>query len=130
MTRQEYLKQYYQKNKDKIKATSKKTREKNSEKLKEYHKNYRKTNLDKMAYSPQARYKQQKDMAKKRGIPWEFTFDSWWSVWESSGKWEFRGRDGFMMCRTRDEGPYSPNNVRIDTAESNVREMRALQKEH
>lgn len=74
--------------------------------------------------SPRGRYSEQKKAAKRRGIPWEFDFDSWWAVWEDSGHWEARGiqADDFVMCRLGDTGPYSPDNVRIDTQANNMKE--------
>ena len=63
-----------------------------------------------------------KKNASLRSIPWEFTFETWWEMWEKSGKWNERGRGGYMMCRYGDTGPYSPTNVRIDTVQSNADE--------
>ena len=76
--------------------------------------------------SPKGKYKTQMKNAEIRGIPWEFTFDTWWKLWEESGKWDQRGRgsDQYQMCRTGDTGPYSPSNVRIDTTLSNHHERR------
>ena len=61
-------------------------------------------------------------MAKLRKIAWEFTYESWWEVWESSGKWEQRGRGKgkYVMSRIGDIGPYSPSNVFIQLNELNV----------
>lgn len=74
--------------------------------------------------SPKGRYAHQKNDAKFRAIPWEITFDEWWSVWQESGHWEKRGRygDDYCMCRTNDLGPYSAMNVRIDTHRNNLKE--------
>ena len=69
-------------------------------------------------------YRHQMDGAKGRGIPWEFTIETWWAVWEKSGKWEQRGRgmDKFVMGRFGDIGPYSPSNVYICTGLDNRRD--------
>lgn len=72
--------------------------------------------------SPIGRYDQQRAHAKRRGIPWEFTFDSWWKIWQDSGKWNERLERKYVMCRTGDIGPYSPSNVRIDTHKNNILE--------
>ena len=61
------------------------------------------------------------------------TFEEWCEIWEPH--WEKRGphRDGRVMCRTHDRGPYRANNVRIDTPKSNLAEaglMRRCAKPH
>lgn len=60
--------------------------------------------------------------AKKRGIAWHFTFEQWWSIWESSGHWEQRGRGTgtYVMCRNGDLGPYAVGNVFIALNAENV----------
>lgn len=65
--------------------------------------------------TPKGAYIRQRSNANRRGIPWDFTFETWWEVWEQSGKWEERGvgRSAYAMCRINDEGPYSPGNVEI-----------------
>ena len=76
------------------------------------------------ALTPKGAYIAHKARAKYRGIAWEFTFETWWKVWQDSGKWEQRGlnKGQYVMCRHKDVGPYSPQNVRIDTTENNIRE--------
>lgn len=66
-------------------------------------------------------YSRQKSNAKQRKIKWLFTFEEWMYKWLESGKWEQRGRlkNQYVMCRYRDEGPYSYYNTRIDTADNN-----------
>jgi hypothetical protein len=61
------------------------------------------------------RYTQQLCSARKRGINWLFTFESWWKMWQDSGQWLNRGRKSGQYCMARkgDEGPYSPDNVDI-----------------
>lgn len=70
-------------------------------------------------HHPKQKYVNQKSHAKQRGIPWEFTFESWWAMWEPY--WKNRGRLGhqYCMCRNGDTGPYSPDNCRIDTNNRN-----------
>lgn len=71
-----------------------------------------------------AAYNGQKYQAAKRGIGWEFTFETWWAVWLTSGKWELRGlgRGKYCMARNGDVGPYAPGNVRICLNAENARE--------
>jgi hypothetical protein len=68
-----------------------------------------------------ARYTQQLCQARKRKIDWLFTFESWWKMWEESGKWKERGRKAGQYCMARkgDIGPYSVDNVEIVTIEKN-----------
>lgn len=65
---------------------------------------------------------QQRSKAKKRNIEWKFTLPQWWDFWKDH--WHNRGiyHDSFVMARFGDEGPYSPDNVRIITASENIRE--------
>ena len=62
-----------------------------------------------------ARYTQQLCAARKRKIEWLFTFETWWKMWNDSGKWNQRGRKlgQYCMARKGDTGPYSPENVDI-----------------
>lgn len=71
--------------------------------------------------TPEGKYYQQSLQAKQRGIPWEFTFDKWWAVWQASGKWDQRGpRIGqYVMARRGDVGFYSEENVVICTSTAN-----------
>ena len=64
--------------------------------------------------------------AKSRGIPWHFTFEIWWKVWQESGRWAQRGnlKGHFVMARRGDVGPYSIENVRIITTEKNLAERK------
>lgn len=69
--------------------------------------------------TPKGMFSVQKRKAKQRGIIWELSFGEWWDVWEKSNKWNDRGIDGYVMCRYGDTGPYSLENVRIDTFKNN-----------
>ena len=66
-------------------------------------------------------YQAQKDNAKRRGIAFELSFEQWWSIWESSGFWEQRGRGRGLYCMGRigDKGTYRVGNVKIITHETN-----------
>lgn len=83
--------------------------------------------------SPRGKYWQQKTNARRRGIAWEFTFDSWWQFWQDSGKWEQRGDQTGMYCMGRkgDTGPYSPQNCEVmlferNSSDSNVNYVRTF----
>jgi hypothetical protein len=71
-----------------------------------------------------ARYTQQLCAARKRKIEWLFTFETWWKMWDESGKWSQRGRKSNQYCMARkgDVGPYSPENVNIVTCATNNNE--------
>lgn len=62
--------------------------------------------------------------AKNRDIEWLFNLETWWEVWEKSGRWAQRGRGkhSYCMARNGDCGPYSPDNVRIVTIRENSEE--------
>jgi len=66
-------------------------------------------------------YRQQELNARKRGIPWLFTFETWWSIWDKSGHWNERGRDSHQYCMSRfdDKGVYEASNVSIATNNKN-----------
>lgn len=98
---------------EKVKAQQKKWRESNKIQTAEYSRQYSAT--------PKGRYKQQKAQAVKRNIPWEISFEEWWTIWQNSGHWDQRGfgRDKYCMCRYGDIGPYSLHNVIIATTEEN-----------
>lgn len=86
------------------------------------HADYKKT--------PLLKYKQQKRNAMLRGIDWDFTINSWWRVWDESGKWNKMGRclGEYVMARHGDIGPYSPSNVYITTCSDNISSGYAFRK--
>lgn len=75
-------------------------------------------------------YQAQVRNARRRGIPWEFTFEAWMKVWLESGKWALRGNGRndpskcYVMARNGDQGAYAPGNVRIATISENILEFR------
>lgn len=71
--------------------------------------------------SPEQKYTRQRFNALRRGIDWQFTFESWWKVWQDSGKWEQRGNQygKYCMSRIADKGHYGPDNVEITTLQDN-----------
>tara|TARA_R110000744_G_scaffold343198_1_gene448411 strand:+ start:100 stop:537 length:438 start_codon:yes stop_codon:yes gene_type:complete len=109
-------------NKDKRSEINKTWREGNPEKVAEGAKAWREDNPKYYAFGTQ------RQNAKTRGIPFHFSFEGWWEVWGTSGKWEQRGKgaDKYCMCRTGDEGPYEYGNVRVDTNENNLAESREI----
>jgi hypothetical protein len=64
--------------------------------------------------------------ARGRKIPFLFTFEEWWKIWQDSGHWEERGKraDQYCMARFGDKGPYAVGNVRIITKLENDRERK------
>jgi hypothetical protein len=74
--------------------------------------------------SPRGCFHKHKFNAKHRSVPFLFTFDEWWSVWDASGKWDQRGRGvgQYVMSRFGDIGPYSLGNVEIRLASDNTAE--------
>lgn len=80
------------------------------------------------AQSPRGKYKQQKDNADARGVPWELTYSQWCEIWDASGHWDERGNyaEGYVMARHGDEGPYAVGNVRIAPHVENVAERNRL----
>ena len=71
-----------------------------------------------------------KSAAKRRNIPFLFTFDEWREIWIARGKWEQRGNaaDQYCMARLGDSGPYAVGNVRICTQRENNEEQANIQR--
>jgi hypothetical protein len=74
------------------------------------------------ANTPRGKFRRHKANAKRRGVPFEMTFEQWWAIWQESGRWDDRHPDGFCMCRTEDCGAYAIGNVYIGTKEHNTRD--------
>jgi hypothetical protein len=70
------------------------------------------------------KYLDHKANSKRRGISFELSFDQWWDIWTSSGKWELMGRGAGKYCMSRvgDTGPYEVGNVYINSFEANLSE--------
>ena len=64
-------------------------------------------------------YADQRQSAKKRGIPFLFTYVQWSEWWLTDDRWSRRGRKAgqFQMGRKDIAGPYSPDNVVCITKE-------------
>lgn len=71
--------------------------------------------------TPIGAYILQRRNAGARGVEWNLTLWDWWKIWESSGKWEMRGReaDNYVMCRYLDSGAYAVGNVYIASVTHN-----------
>lgn len=69
-----------------------------------------------------AAYYNHRTNARKRGIGWRFTFESWWAIWEPYWHLRGRGTNGLCMARERDDGPYSPENIYLTTNLGNLRD--------
>lgn len=69
-------------------------------------------------------YRNHKDGAKVRNIPFLLTFEDWLNIWITSGKYDKRGRNKgqYVMCRKNDAGPYAIGNVYIETNAHNTRD--------
>lgn len=67
------------------------------------------------------RFYQHKTNAERRGVEFNFTFDEWFKMWGDSGKWDERGTgpEKYCMARHNDIGPYSIDNVSIQTNKEN-----------
>lgn len=63
----------------------------------------------------------QRNTAKQRGIKWSLSLAQWWDLWQTSGKWEQRGRGKgkYLMSRIKDVGGYEVGNVHIQLVEQN-----------
>jgi len=68
------------------------------------------------------RFRQQRQMASKRGIEFKLSFEQWWDIWQQSGHWEERGRKigQYCMSRVGDLGAYEIDNVFIQLSRANV----------
>jgi hypothetical protein len=76
--------------------------------------------------TPRSRYSNHKACAKRRGIPFDLTFEEWFAIWEASGHFEERGRSRheYHMARHGDRGSYAVGNVKIITASENIKEIK------
>jgi hypothetical protein len=71
------------------------------------------------------KFQAQRARAKHRGIEWHLTFEQWLEVWEKSGKLGQRGKGvgKYVMSRNGDAGPYSMENVSIQSYEKNCADV-------
>jgi hypothetical protein len=70
-------------------------------------------------------FQSQRTIARRRGIPFLFSFTEWWKWWQTDNRWANRGvgKGKFVMARKGDKGPYSPGNVYCTTHEQNGRDI-------
>lgn len=73
------------------------------------------------------KYNSQKCAAKKRGIEWYFTFDTWLAWWGNDIINRGRRKGQLVMARKGDQGPYHPDNVYKATTKENQNEWRCGQ---
>jgi hypothetical protein len=64
-------------------------------------------------------YSNQRQSARKRGIPFLFTYAQWSEWWLTDNRWAHRGRKAgqYQMGRKDIGGPYAPNNIVCVTKE-------------
>lgn len=70
-------------------------------------------------HTPKGRFTRHKANAKRRGVPFELTFEDWFAIWLHSTYWGVRG---YSMNRLGDEGPYAKGNVYIGSVRNNTRD--------
>jgi hypothetical protein len=68
------------------------------------------------------KYRAQKYQARSRKLGFTLTFEEWCKLWNDSGHWNDRGVGSgkYVMSRKGDIGPYSLDNVFIQSFEQNV----------
>jgi hypothetical protein len=90
----------------------------------ERHPNSRPSGIPPDAYN---KFGQHLMRASEHAIPFCFSPEEWWRVWQESGHWHERGnrKHQYCMARINDTGPYAIWNVEIITcAENRIRQRR------
>ena len=130
MDRKEYKHQWYLANRERLLTKRKAEYIPKPKRSKEELKVARVASWRKYNQSPFAKFTFQKKQASIRGIDWSLSFDDWFNFWQESGHWEDRGQKAhqYCMCRYMDRGPYSLENIYIDTTSSNAKLVRSLNK--
>lgn len=105
-------------NKEKVNAQKRAARAANHDKVVAQERERKARNPEKLAY-----YRQM-SAAQKRNIPFLLTYEQWWNIWQTSGRWELRGRRRGQYCMARDGdlGAYEIGNVRIILGRDNLAE--------
>jgi hypothetical protein len=67
-------------------------------------------------------YSAQKQNARRRGISFEFNYDTWIEWWGADIVNRGKGKDKLVMARNNDIGAYHPNNVVKMLNQENVRQ--------
>lgn len=75
-----------------------------------------------LSNTPLYKYNYQKRHAASRGLTFNLTFEEWWSIWETSGKYSERGKKPHQYCMSRhkDSGGYDVGNVYISQVSANL----------
>lgn len=77
----------------------------------------------KLADTPyRMKFDNQRQNAKRRGIPFNFTYETWREWWGDDIVNRDKGKDKLVMARKNDIGPYDPDNVVKMLNQDNVRE--------
>ena len=81
-------------------------------------------------YTIKHKFWSQRRSSRARGIDWNFTLEDWFDVWQTSGKFNARGRGKgtYVMARYNDTGPYEKGNVYITTFEQNNKDQHVYNK--
>ena len=66
------------------------------------------------------RFTRSRAAAEHRGIVWRLTFEEFVDLWAP----HWHNQESMELCRTGDLGPYEVGNVRVDTREANLQDMR------
>jgi len=67
-------------------------------------------------------FSDQKQNARRRGIQFEFDYNTWISWWGDDIKLRGRGKGTLVMARKKDQGAYHPDNVVKLLNEENIRQ--------
>lgn len=71
---------------------------------------------------PKVAFSSHRNGAREREIPFEMTFDEWWTLWKPYFHLRGRGANDFCMARQDDKGPYKVGNVHMTTKLGNAAE--------
>ena len=99
-----------------IKVDNRRYYEQNQQSVKNKQKAWREHNPLRLAYAQQA------DNAAKRGIDWQFTFDSWIKWWGADLEKRGCTTGDLVMARYGDTGPYAHFNCFKSEASANARD--------
>jgi len=60
-------------------------------------------------------FRSQRNQAKHCRVKWDLTFAEWWEVWQSSGKWDQRGKGAghYFLARKNLSLPFQSGNVEV-----------------
>ena len=70
-----------------------------------------------------AKYNAHKHGAKARGIEFTLSYEQWLAIWGDKISLRGRGASEMGMLRTRDEGGYTSDNVRLGTPQENSQDV-------